>query len=176
MSVFLISKCFIIITVFTIHWCHKPIYAKRLYQHQFDEDAEHLPLPPIILFSIYMGKIQYPHLPLLLESMRWNPQIQYTIINIVPDSSYTEDLEKLIKRLNVSNLKLVRLNIQEWTIRANGHLGTNIQFAEDWYYKLCDFKPTVAYLFPELVTDNFKWWGFADMDVIWGNVTRFSKW
>lgn len=150
--------------------------AERLYKHQFEPGSEHLSLPSIILFSIYMGKIQYPHLPLLFESMRWNSNVQFTIINIVPNSSYVTHLHVLANRLNVNNLKIFQMNLDEWNKRVNSKLKTNITFTDAWAYKLCDYKPALGYLFDDLATNKFKWWGFVDMDVIWGNITRFAKW
>jgi hypothetical protein len=29
-------------------------------------------------------------------------------------------------------------------------LGINVPFTKKWFYKLCDYKPTLAYLFPEM--------------------------
>lgn len=51
-------------------------------------------MPPTVLFSIFMGKISYPHLPLLFESMKWNgPTVQFRIINIIPKGSdYSKDV------------------------------------------------------------------------------------
>lgn len=39
------------------------------------------------------------------------------------------------------------------------------------FYKVIDFKPLFAHLFPELVK-NFDWWGYVDNDMILGNVRR----
>ena len=36
-----------------------------VYEQQFPEGSENLPAPNICLFSIYMGKIKYEHMPLL---------------------------------------------------------------------------------------------------------------
>jgi hypothetical protein len=39
-------------------------------------------------------------------------------------------------------------------------------------YKLCDFKPTYAFLFPELI-DGYDFWGHFDLDVVYGNIRYF---
>jgi hypothetical protein len=41
----------------------------RLYEehHQFPAGSEHLVLPEILAFSIFMGKLKYPHIALTLE-------------------------------------------------------------------------------------------------------------
>ena len=40
------------------------------------------------------------------------------------------------------------------------------------YYKINDFKPLFAHLFPEEVED-YEWWGYVDSDMILGNVRKF---
>ena len=40
-----------------------------------------------MFFTIFMGKINYPHLPLLLESMRWNSGVQFILINVIQPGS-----------------------------------------------------------------------------------------
>jgi hypothetical protein len=39
-------------------------------------------------------------------------------------------------------------------------------------YKLCDLKPLLGSLFPELI-QNYVWWGYCDTDLIWGDIRRF---
>jgi hypothetical protein len=39
---------------------------------------------------------------------------------------------------------------------------------------MCDYKPVLPYLFPHLVKPEHKYWGYVDMDVVWGNWTRFA--
>ena len=40
------------------------------------------------------------------------------------------------------------------------------------YYKVCDYKPLMGHLFPELIQD-YDWWGHIDNDVLVGNLTKF---
>lgn len=39
-------------------------------------------------------------------------------------------------------------------------------------YKLCDFKPAYGNIFKEMIRD-YDWWGFGDIDLIWGNASHF---
>lgn len=39
-------------------------------------------------------------------------------------------------------------------------------------YKLCDYKPMYGYLFEEYL-QSYKYWGFCDTDVIFGNINNF---
>lgn len=41
-------------------------------------------------------------------------------------------------------------------------------------YKLCDFKPAYGYLFNDIVSD-YDYWGYADLDLVFGDVTKFIK-
>jgi hypothetical protein len=36
-------------------------------------------------------------------------------------------------------------------------------------YKICDFKPLIAELFPELIS-GYRYWGFGDFDVLYGDI------
>lgn len=47
----------------------------------------HHKLPKIRLFSSFMGEKFYPHYPLLFESMRFNPQVNFTIVYITAPQS-----------------------------------------------------------------------------------------
>ena len=38
-------------------------------------------------------------------------------------------------------------------------------------YKLCDLKPTLGYLHPDLIS-GYDFWGFGDLDVIYGDIRR----
>jgi hypothetical protein len=41
-------------------------------------------------------------------------------------------------------------------------------------YKLCDFKPTYAILFPEIL-ERYKIWGFSDLDLLYGKLSNLIK-
>jgi hypothetical protein len=45
---------------------------------------------------------------------------------------------------------------------------------------MSEFKPTLAVLFSDLLIDpktnlEYKWWGYADLDLIWGQISSFSQ-
>ena len=42
----------------------------------------------------------------------------------------------------------------------------------DNYKKLCDYKVAYGYIFEEYITD-FDFWGYCDVDLIWGNLSKF---
>jgi hypothetical protein len=39
-------------------------------------------------------------------------------------------------------------------------------------YKLCDFKPAYGYIFQEYI-ETYSFWGYCDLDLIWGNIIHF---
>jgi hypothetical protein len=148
----------------------------RLYQQQFPNGSDFIPMPPTVLFSIYMGEIHYPHIPFLLASMKWNPDIKFVIINIYnPEKTQLVHWKEVVKQFDVPNLHIEYLTLTEFSDRVFDRLHVRIPFTDSWYYKMCDFKPTLAYLFPELSSNStYKYWGYADLDVVWGNITKFS--
>jgi hypothetical protein len=45
---------------------------------------------------------------------------------------------------------------------------------------MSEFKPTLAVLFSELLTNpktglEYQWWGYADLDLIWGKINHFKS-
>jgi hypothetical protein len=155
-------------------------FSKRVYVNQFPPGSEHLPMPRVVAFSVFMGDLKYPHMPLLLESMRWNPTVDFQMIHVVEEGSKAAEVsEKLVAAsgVRVDNFKVKAVTIPELRTRVKERLGIDVPFTKDWFYKLCDYKPTLAHLFPELAPkDKYKFWGYVDMDVVWGNFSRFSHW
>jgi hypothetical protein len=47
-----------------------------------------------------------------------------------------------------------------------------IDFSPESPYKLCDLKPFYGFLYKDLL-ENYDFWGFGDVDVIWGNIKKF---
>lgn len=163
---------------------------ERFYKvhEQFIEFNGTYILPKIVLFTIYMGKLKYPHVALLLESMRWNPMVDFKLINIIKAGSGDSDsIIELKKRQNVENFYVITVTLEEFRERVKDRLGLDIPYTYEWYYKMCDYKPVIGHLFPELIytqkssnggndTSPYKYWGYGDMDLIWGNFSRFAHW
>jgi hypothetical protein len=84
---------------------------KRIYyKKQFKDGTDHLILPRIIQFSLYMGKIHYTFFPLTLESMRYNPNVTFVLINIIDDNSNQAD--ETIRTVEKSGVKNFILKVQ----------------------------------------------------------------
>ena len=98
--------------------------------------------------------------------MRWNPKVQFTLINIVDKPSDANDLIHLRDSMNVHNFVIHVLSVEQWRQRVKDKLNIDVPFTLKWYYKLNDYKPALGLLFSEMTT-NFSYWGFGDMDVVW---------
>ena len=48
----------------------------------------------------------------------------------------------------------------------------NFEIALNQPYKLCDFRPAYGYIFQEFIKE-YHFWGYCDVDVIWGNLRKF---
>jgi len=87
--------------------------------------------------------------------MKWNPIVQFIIVNIVEDGSKQADkIVNLKKVMNVENLHIEVVSITRFNVIVNTKLGINATVDSSWYYKMCDYKPTLAFLFPELVPES----------------------
>lgn len=173
-----------ILLLFLLSYNRQNVLGKRVYGigEQFPKDSEHLHLPPILLFSAYMGKMSYSFTPLTFESMRWNPQVHFTIINVIEDGSNQADHTlALANEMKIANLEIKVVTMSQLRTRVQERLNITVPFDSSWYYKLCDYKPVLAYLFPESFNrpaglEPYKFWGYGDLDVVWGNFSRYAHW
>ena len=160
----------------------------RIYQQgeQFPLGSDKLVLPNILLFSIHMGTIKYGFTQLTLESMKWNPQVHFVLIQIVDGMAEANLIVQLANYTNVPNFSIKILTMEEWRIKVLERLGIDVPWDKSWFYKLCDYKPVLARMFPEYVNVSmisskpeerfYKYWGYADMDVIWGSFQKYAHW
>lgn len=170
--------------------------SKHLYVNQFPAGSEHLKLPPIVTFSVYLGKVKWPHIRLTLESMRWNPTVRFNLINIIedndPEHGDASELLKKVAKFNVPNFKVKVVSFNAFSDRVREVLGLDINFNNSWGYKVgTDYKPTLPLLFPELLNPPrlntqhqspqeklsagpYKYWAYTDIDLVWGNFSRFA--
>jgi hypothetical protein len=88
---------------------------------------------------------------------------------------------KKVKRVGARNIIIKPMTYSELSARVREKLGIHVSFNSSWYYKICDYKPTFAHLFPEIFENGlrkhrtpYKFWAYGDIDVIWGNFRHFS--
>lgn len=115
-------------------------------------------IKPLLLFSPWFGP--WPEwINFFVESCRWNPSIDWVIHTDQdpPDNRAPNVLFEKIDLSSFTRLLRERLGLKPDNIAA---------------YKLCDFKPTYGLVFEERLA-GYKWFGYCDMDVIFGQVDDF---
>jgi len=94
-----------------------------------------------------------------LESCRWNPTVDWLLFGDAPPP---EDLP--------SNVRIVTVGFGDYRALAASRLGIKPEWTEP--YKLCDLKPALGFIH-EADIAPYDYWGFGDLDVIYGNIRRF---
>jgi hypothetical protein len=115
----------------------------------------------IVMFTAIFGKSP-AYLPLFLRSIK-DADISLVIIG----TPIAYELPPNVRHANISWAGFVSLVS---TRLFNGQALNSLNYAT--MYKVCEFKPLFAHLFPEYVT-GFEWWGYMDNDLIVGNVRKF---
>ena len=88
-----------------------------------------------------------------------------------------KELSKSMSAL--SNIRLHGITVTDFKRILHDKLGIDhpIQHtSEAWARKLPDMKMLAALLFGEFIAPRHRFWGFCDLDVVWGNVSRFAHW
>jgi len=112
----------------------------------------------IVFFIVYIG--DYPwYFPYFLHSCCYNPTVDFLI--------FTDNNAKLELPPNV---KIIPYSLEQFKVEASKALGFEVVIESG--YKLCDFKPAFGLFFAERIKD-FDFWGYCDIDVIFGNIRAF---
>lgn len=113
----------------------------------------------IVFIIIYLGEFPW-YFPYFLKSCAFNPDIDFKIFsdNNIPPS------------VKPSNVELINYSLDQFNKDATIALSIDIKLREA--YKLCDFKPAYGYIFAEYIKE-YDFWGYCDIDLIFGNVRRF---
>lgn len=93
-----------------------------------------------------------------LKSIAYNETINWLIVT---------DCE--IPQHYPSNIRFVATTLQELNVEVNRVVEANVPLTPR---KLCDIRPAYGEIFKEYVA-GYDFWGFCDMDVIWGNIRKF---
>lgn len=108
----------------------------------------------------YFG--QWPsHFQFWLKSCSYNPEIHYFLVSDI--SVVGCDIPE--------NVHIIRESFAEVQARIARKF-PEIQVSVDRPYKLCDFKTAYGYIFEELFA-GYDYWGYYDIDTIWGNILKF---
>jgi hypothetical protein len=115
------------------------------------------------------------HIRYTLESMRYNKNnVDFIIVNIQDDLDDTHQLVALAESMQVTNLKVVPLTMAAWSTLVEDKIGFDLPWNSSWYYKLNDYKPTFGLLFEDYIK-GADWWGWMDLDVVFGQFAHFRE-
>lgn len=154
--------------------------ANRIH-HERPPNAEHLRLPPILLYSLQMSTFfaTKQHIRLTLESMRLNPTVDFVIVSIVDDMKEMNEFQASLGSLGIRNIQLCVISTKGFVALLKSKLDIDHPLRtinETWARKLPEFKPIVAHLFREYLKPHHKYWGYFDMDLVWGNISYYAHW
>lgn len=111
----------------------------------------------ILLILPYFGK--WPiWFEAYLVSIAYNPTINWVIVT---------DCE--IPEHYPNNIKFVKITLEELNAKVNTTVKTTVPLTPR---KFCDLKPAYGAIFKEYITE-YDFWGFCDMDIIWGDIRKF---
>jgi len=103
----------------------------------------------------------YPwYFPYFMHSCKFNPTIDFLII--------TDNHAQILNKSE--NVNIIHKTLEEIRATASEKMGFIVNI--DYAYKLCDFKPTYGFLFPEVIA-GYDFWGHGDIDIIYGNIRNF---
>ena len=100
------------------------------------------------------------YFPYFLHSCRYNPSIDFLIFTNQSDAKL--DLP--------ANVKIIPYSIEQFKADTAKALGFEV--AVESGYKLCDFKPAYGLIFSDYIK-GYDFWGYCDVDVIFGNIRSF---
>ncbi|MCI8999430.1 MAG: hypothetical protein HFJ26_00445 [Clostridia bacterium] len=97
---------------------------------------------------------------LWLNSCKFNETVDWFFITDIDISTY--DIPK--------NVHAIRKSFNE--IKEKIQSNFNFKISLDKPYKLCDFRPVYGEIFEDILK-GYDYWGFCDIDVIWGDIRKF---
>ncbi len=112
----------------------------------------------IIIIIDYFGK--WPDwFPLFLETCRKNPTVNWLFHTDCPFDEY-----------HIDNVTFKQTSRDEYVTLVNKKLG--VKFRMKNAYKLCDLRPMYGVLYEEEIA-GFDFYGYGDIDVLYGNIRNF---
>lgn len=112
----------------------------------------------ICLITCYMGNLP-GYFDYYVATCKKNNTINYIIINDTIAQSYSDE-----------NIQFIKWNLEEFNALASNVLEHPIKLVNAW--KINEIKPLFGKLFKKELT-GFDFWGWCDLDIIWGDVRQF---
>jgi len=112
----------------------------------------------IAIIIPYFGK--WPEwFELYLETCKFNESINWFFLTDceIPNATY-------------SNVSFIEFTFAKYKALVSSKLGIN--FNPDSPYKLCDIRPALGYIHQDII-EGFDYYGFGDIDVVYGNIRKF---
>lgn len=115
-------------------------------------------LKSILIIINYFGQWP-PWFPIFLESCKKNPTINWLFHTDCPFEEY-----------DIDNVKFKHVTFDDYVTMVSEKL--NIRFKPENSYKLCDIKPMYGVLHSDEIS-GFDFYGYGDVDVLYGNIRHF---
>lgn len=113
-----------------------------------------------LIFVLYFG--QFPnYFKLWLDSAEKNKDLLDFYIITDQDIDVSQFSNIFVSKMKFDELR--NIFIQKF----------NFHICLDAPYKLCDFRPAYGDIFDEYIDSSYEYWGFCDIDLIFGNVGKF---
>lgn len=106
----------------------------------------------------YFGKLP-DYFPLFLKTCKSNKDFDWLILtDDMTNFTYPANVHRVYYTFNKLRKKVQ--SVFDFKIHLNN------------YQKLCDYKPCYGYIFEHYIS-NYKFWGYCDVDILWGNINKF---
>jgi hypothetical protein len=115
-------------------------------------------VPSVCLVVCYFGPLP-GWLTQFLLSCAYNPSIDFLIFT---DQVQFPEVPP--------NVRVKHLSISSFNALATHKVGAEIKLSHP--FKVCEFKPVYGHLFEEFL-NGWDYWGYTDLDVIYGDIRRF---
>lgn len=112
----------------------------------------------IKIISVYIGKLPL-YFDTVKKTMIANKTVDWTI--------YTDNV---VEQVLDENVALIPYSMEQYNSRLSELFSKKVSLRRP--YKIADTKPLYALAFPDQVS-GYDWWGFCDLDVIFGNIRSF---
>lgn len=122
--------------------------------------SESSPLQPLVVMTVFFGPLP-PWTPLTLHSMAANDRVRFVIVG---DARPPDVLPP--------NVRFETIAYDAMQVRLSQLAGRRVAY--DNTYKANDIKPVLPALYPEALR-GFEWWGWADLDVVFGDLLKFVE-
>lgn len=94
-----------------------------------------------------------------LKTVQYNSKFDFLILT---DDSYENSLP--------NNVFLIKYSLSQFRERAKEVLNSPVSIKKA--YRVCDFRPMYGLIFSEYIT-KYDFWGYCDLDLIFGNIASF---